>query len=1134
MISRWFFVQKYFLIVAALASAFSPLYSAAEVLPAQLSDQKYYGPIAELDHLAFKNQTVATDSLGNPYVTTLGLALRSYALDTYRSDETIVDEGVIKNICLYSHVVNELSEKARLQAGRASFARETLTLKKKPALLKKQATINAFDAPFKQETQNILSSFAQDEKIFLEVATQQHELSPIDIDLTRILGPLNWAIIPLMLLAHAKSISQPEASVLSVDAINDREKLRDIAKDNELTIYDQIKLGLNHCLFKDSRPAALVGTVTIPLIGGLILALLENDINRWGHENISALKKNHLVYSLLYQITEGLQFAGDAARFAMFFMIINPSSMPKTLSWLFDPAAARNGSIITSRWLVGAERWKASGKLIRLIEKEEKLKADLKGFQQKLRYAQILGKPDAIERAQESISRIRGADGNSGELRTIATAIAEEKKRVKEALTTITNNYFAQEHKIYITTLEKIQAQLAREEHILELKKGVIASCRNILKAAQMADLRANKKSLFESFCDPLANASEDDQKAAISIDANKLNLHIGTLFDEVITEFKQKAVEVCALDDDRQKLSSPSQAPSSIASRPQLAENVATIWKDIIRAVLSKEFTAQETIARGGTQLTMEKHTVDNFYTDSETMADETCVQSFYNQAHDAEATLTDNQKILRKISLKGASETSAFNYFGFNQKQYKIGSQKNNIFNNPVGAAAYNYLLRHKTDGLFTSPAIYWMIRGIQNAIAPVISSITPASWSAKNILSWRQKNSDIQPTRKLLVSFSHYVRGATSLYQHIAQNKELMSNLPPHIISYFEQFFGENAHPELAEIVSLSGHRAFDKAEGFLWHIGALGRLIDLVNQHMPRFQELSQAVGYIDYLTILSDMVAPESAVINDDGQTIQWCFPSLIETEKPYINFSGMWYPGYKPTKVISTAVSLGGENNAQHLIITGVNGCGKSIVMSAMMSVVVFAHTHGIAPAQAATLCPFDLVMFHGNIDDAKIDGYSKGIAEILHSGIVLKKIVQQMNKEGQKLRAYITMDELFCSTDQETATTLAKVILDVIMQDPQAMLIFTTHNKELTSLEKETHGKVKNAYVDTDIDVTQEKVIYKRQLCEGINKLSPALFIMKERFKESGLQDPFVLGILDKAIAYQKAQKGFGKQVTA
>lgn len=1153
-------IQRNLLLLAAFMAAFSPLLAKEDAaLPAQLTDTVAFAPMVDLDRLAFKDQTIGKDSYGRPHITTLGLALRSYGKDVYQDDEAIIDEGVINNICLYSHVVSELTQKARLQAGRAAFARETLTLKKKSAILRKQAAIKAIDPEFRAKIIATLSQLTPGENTFLEVATQQYELRPINIQLTRALEPINWSIIPLALQAYASTLSAAESAVLDANQALAEETMSRSLKE-KATYGDFAKIRLEHLLLKDSRKAAFVATFVAPVIGAIILSSKERDINRWGTKNLAAYKKNHQLYSLLYQVTEGLQFAGDIARFAWWWLLVqNGATLAKTLlekntsGYLspylnaLEPSAARNGSVIIGRFIHGVHCYLAAGKLASLIERKKGLEEQVTQLNEKIAH---LNSPDEADYKAELRQRVEAlTTPDTGEIAQVSKEIEEEKKRVEPALTKLENEYAEREHKAHVTTTEKIEAQLAKSSHLEGLKAQIAQNCASLLKAAKLANKLAAENDTpayrFMINHDPegLFRALLDSPKAeAINITDSELSTYFPQWFAEVVEEFKAQDAKVTtqslipgAPEIVEQTLKAPTPEPA-IRRDPLVSPRVDKSWKDVIRKMIGAIGHYDDLIMRGGEKLDNNTpRTTSNFFTDPTPMED-AYLGFDWARGGPVFGQLSEDDQILRKITLKGAATTARNNLGGFSTTKVHVHSEPvkkpgeaQDTFNNPIAVEAYKEVLKTNNGGTLTSPASYWALRGAQAAIPAALVGAAPTLGAIKTFASWLKNNSAIQPTQKLMVDFAHYTRGAAAIYRHIAAKQEIMENLPSHIRTYFEQFFGEKAQPELAEIISLCEHKAFDSAKGFMWHVGALARLVDLLNKHIDSFQELSQAMGYIDYLALLSEMVAPENTAINEEGQEIKWSFPRFVESERPYINFKGMWYPGYKPVKVISTAVQLGGESKAQHLLITGVNGCGKSIVMSAMMSNVVFAHTHGIVPSHDAELSPVDIVMFHGNIDDAKIDGYSKGIAEILHSGRVLKKIVEQMNQKGKKLRAYITMDELFCSTDQETATTLAKVVLGVIMQDPDAMLIFTTHNKELTTLEGESGGRIKNAYVDTDIDVKEEKVIYKRQLVEGVNKLSPALFIMKERFKESGVDDPFVIGILDNAIAYQKARQGFG-----
>lgn len=427
------------------------------------------------------------------------------------------------------------------------------------------------------------------------------------------------------------------------------------------------------------------------------------------------------------------------------------------------------------------------------------------------------------------------------------------------------------------------------------------------------------------------------------------------------------------------------------------------------------------------------------------------------------------------------------------------------------------------------------------IANKILP-IGMIGYQAYSIIKTINERQ--SALKKVRDSLIPAAHFLCVVNALHTALEKNKTLWDLLPLHVQRSFTGFFSQ---PETVELAKLAATSTFKDNSGKFFAVGNCARFIQLFKKQEKELKGLAQGVGYIDYLTTLAQYVAPEGAAVNERGQTIAFSYANFVEDEKPYLMANDLWYPAYDSNKVVATSVKLGGGDPAQHMLITGVNGCGKSIVMSAMMAAVVMAHTHGIVAARENALTPFDYVIFHGNIADEKGAGLSKGVKEMFACSNIIKQVRDAANADvadlardvsqvsdviertrGLKGRIYLTFDELFSSTDPLSAERLSSVVIRSLIKNPNLMMVATTHNRGLTQLAEQTKGLVKNAYVETDFNETTGEIKYQRQLVSGVNHSMPALFIMKDKLRNAGNVDPEVMAIIDQAIEEQRREGGF------
>lgn len=393
--------------------------------------------------------------------------------------------------------------------------------------------------------------------------------------------------------------------------------------------------------------------------------------------------------------------------------------------------------------------------------------------------------------------------------------------------------------------------------------------------------------------------------------------------------------------------------------------------------------------------------------------------------------------------------------------------------------------------------------------------------AAWAALGAYRIFKTFKGHKELRDRLVPVAQVVRQAKLMYTILSQNQGFFNALPGHVTEAFKSFFAGGSKP-LTELVKFAHLSTFNNTTSFFFVIGNAARLAHLALENREAVAALARAIGYLDYLVACSDLMNKSKVVINQQGQKIEFSYANFITQGTPCFSAKGLWYPGFDRSEIVSTDVSLGKQGGAQDLLITGVNECGKSIVMSAMSVALVMAHTHGFVPAQENSMTEFKEIIFHGNMIDNKELKLSKGAQEMVNCANIIKRVSKL---EGH---AFITFDELFSSTDYESGERLSSVVMQALMENPNVMIVAATHNRGLIRLANDAKGRIKNAFVAADLNEETGDVTYQRQLTEGINRAMPALFIMKNKLIGAGVTDPHVMRIIDNAIEEQRKNSGF------
>lgn len=276
-----------------------------------------------------------------------------------------------------------------------------------------------------------------------------------------------------------------------------------------------------------------------------------------------------------------------------------------------------------------------------------------------------------------------------------------------------------------------------------------------------------------------------------------------------------------------------------------------------------------------------------------------------------------------------------------------------------------------------------------------------------------------------------------------------------------------------------------------------------LTELRNQ----FVSLLEEIGKLDaQVAVANFMVAQEH---NKSGA---YCFPTYIESDTPYLKLSGYWHPFLNPNNVVVNDLELGGAVS-KNIIVTGPNAGGKSTSLKSITLAIVFAQSLGIAPAKEMTLAPFKIIHTYMNIAD---DPGSESLFQAeMHRAA---RLLDSVQKQGPKDFIFVVMDELFTGTNPLEGSSAAYGVIQKLIRYPQAMLAFATHYKNLTALEQETNGLIRNFKVWVK-RTEQGGIVYPYTLIPGISDQTIALDLLAlEKF------DPEILDYSNYELKRQKA----------
>ena len=225
----------------------------------------------------------------------------------------------------------------------------------------------------------------------------------------------------------------------------------------------------------------------------------------------------------------------------------------------------------------------------------------------------------------------------------------------------------------------------------------------------------------------------------------------------------------------------------------------------------------------------------------------------------------------------------------------------------------------------------------------------------------------------------------------------------------------------------------------------------------------------------------------------NNSNAKFCFPEIIESDKPYVNINKMWHPFLNPEKVVTNDIELG-LDQAQNVILTGPNAAGKSTFLKAFTVSLILAQSFGIAPASAMKFTPFIKINTYLNIADEE-GRESLFQAEMRRAQELLSSI--KGLKKGEF--SFVIMDEIFTGTNPKEGTAGAYGVAKSVSKYIQSICVVATHFQKLTDLEVDTNGRFKNYKVYVNKFDTGD-IHYPYKIVPGISDQAIALLLLKQQ----------------------------------
>ena len=231
---------------------------------------------------------------------------------------------------------------------------------------------------------------------------------------------------------------------------------------------------------------------------------------------------------------------------------------------------------------------------------------------------------------------------------------------------------------------------------------------------------------------------------------------------------------------------------------------------------------------------------------------------------------------------------------------------------------------------------------------------------------------------------------------------------------------------------------------------------------IEREKELFAELCAVAGArVDDLLSYAAAIASLDAMcaFADRARSHGWVRPTI--TDRKELHIVAGRHPVLEETlagEFVPNDVNLGAgeENSAPLALITGPNMAGKSTYIRQVALLVILAQTGSFVPAESAVVGVTDRIFTRIGADDALHAGQSTFMVEMIETANILNHATE---------RSLVVLDEVGRGTSTLDGLSLAWAIVE-FLSTVGARTLFATHYHELTSLEEQMQGKIRNLHV--------------------------------------------------------------------
>lgn len=305
--------------------------------------------------------------------------------------------------------------------------------------------------------------------------------------------------------------------------------------------------------------------------------------------------------------------------------------------------------------------------------------------------------------------------------------------------------------------------------------------------------------------------------------------------------------------------------------------------------------------------------------------------------------------------------------------------------------------------------------------------------------------------------LMGVARVIRIINHIHTLLQQHPEITTHLA-HYSALENIALSTNLSEKLATLLELLNSTTFKGKPSFLSRVGIILAAYKLMQEVGNELEPAIAALGEIDAYASCASLLK------NNQSASAHYSFAQYDTTSStPVLKAHNFWHPLVATDEITLNSITLGLNNAARNIVITGPNACGKSTNLKALTLCAYCAQTITLVPAEryTQTICKeiYSSMVVSDNIQQNK----SLFVAELSDAEELLIRV--ENLKAGEYM--FIALDELFKSTHHQKGQTIAYNLLEHLHASPNVITIVSTHFEKLIELAEKNSDRCINYTVD-------------------------------------------------------------------